>query len=243
LENKKLINKENLYINCLAILWDRAKHNEMQRLQLFYFHVILTTAIISASSIIGFSSYGGLLLLYFLFLFSLTVYHCDLKWNTEFSACIATMQWICEELELIKVMEDKNKEKVKAELGKLGHKGVHSWAFFKDAYFHLNLPVSIRVHEWAFTKFPGVLTVFSFALSNALLIHLGINILETGLYIPILDTMINMGVSFFVFLISAGGMSYYCYNKLRKIRKESNVWKVARKPNKIKIWSEKVEKI
>lgn len=233
---EKNIREEHL-LHSLRICWEHIRHIETQRLQLFYFQIIIILAIFSTGYVHGFLSVFFTLILFFLSIFSLVVYLCNLKWNAVLSEYVTTIQWVSEKLGLIKKMEDEEEENLKLELKKIGVKKFYKYSSFKDMYIPIPAPLSIRVHEVAFTLFPRIITASSFAFANGLLIYC---ILAYFFNLSV----INMGIISFVYgMITGLGMWHYCGYILKKIKQESVIYKKARKPKDVTIWDVGVEEI
>jgi hypothetical protein len=144
--NKEL-NKDkiSLYLEAFKFNWDKAKHEDNQRLQVFYFNIAILIAFFSIIAYVGFPYF--IVLFYIISILSFLLFLIIVKLNVEISACMATLQWISEKLELIREMEDKEKENLKTELKKIGIKKISKYTFYKEAYINLSIPLPQRVHD------------------------------------------------------------------------------------------------
>lgn len=129
--------------------WQHARHVAAERYWLLSFYAIVVAAIFYAlPAIMEDKQIAGLILL-FLFLLTLSINLAFLKLNIAFGNCIRAVQWISEELELIKLREGK----------------------IYDAWTALPLPLPIRVHKWPYTHFPRFMSAGTAAALVAFLVH------------------------------------------------------------------------
>jgi len=94
-------------------------------------------------------------------------------------------------------------------------KDIPEYAFFKDAYMALPLPLSIRAHEWTFTKFPMYIAVFTWSLAVVFTIH-------TITFSWLISGMVGIIMGLMVYS--------FCDRRLKKIEKERPVFIKSRKP-------------
>ena len=233
-----MINKElnkdkiSLYLEAFKFNWDKVKHDETQRLQIFYFNVVILIASISIIAYVGAPYF--IVLIYILSFLSFLLFLIIVKLNIEVSACVTTLQWISEKLELIRKMEDEEKENLKTELKKIGIKKISKYVFYKEAYINLSIPLPQRVHD-VMTYFSEFQTAFfaSIALYFSVYYFLPAPLLPISLIIEVVFTL-----SSFILI--------FCYLHwfiLEKVKKESVVIKKVRKPKEITIWKEGKETI
>jgi len=232
--------EENVLLSVLKIMFEHIRHVEAERRQFFYFHIILITAFLSASSVLW-SMWKGvvIILVYFLSAFSLIIYYYNLRTNANISEHVTVIQWISEKLGLIKPMESSEQEHLKLELKKLGVKEIKGYALFKETYICIPSPLSISIHEVVFTFFPRFLTSVFFATANVLAMWcLIVEILKLNL-----NCIIMLSILALIILLSYTWMWRHCGHKLEQIRKESLTYKKVRKPEDVVTWSETTEKL
>ena len=219
-------------LHALVQNWEHARHEEMQRLHLLGFYAAIVTAVIYLTPYIW--AYEGFRCIpfFFLFLVSLFVYGAFLKWNAEFGNHIAAIQWISEKLNLIKPVEKRDDLIKKA--AKRGITAIPNYAFFNEAYMALPLPLSVRVHEWFFTRFPLMLTALSFGFAVGVslydMFNISIQTSSIGLFVKVIISAIAGIVGFLLML-------FYCYRILRRVKKEAGLYIEYRKPTAIKSWA------
>jgi len=227
LTNEKLSNDEtSLYLEAFKFNWDKIKLDQTQRLQVLYFNIVLVIAVFSLIPHVGFP--------YILFPLSVVsvssflFYFIILKLNAEIAACFTTLQWISEKLGLIKNMREEEKENLKAELKRIGIKEIPRYAFYKEAYVNLGIPLFRRAHD-VITYFSEFLTAITCSMTLSAFMYWFLASLEIG--------VVSLVISFV-------GISFYLHCLLlEKVREESIAFKKARMPEGITIWKEGREKV
>jgi hypothetical protein len=226
--NKELSkDKISLYLEAFKFNWDKAKHVDNQRLQVFYFNIAILIASFSIIAYVGFPYF--MVLFYIISFLSFLLFLIIVKFNVEISACMATLQWISEKLELIREMEDKEKENLKTELKKIGIKKISKYAFYKEAYISLSIPLPQRVHD-VMTYFSEFQTTSfaSIALYFTMHYFLPASLSSISLIIEVTCSLCSF-ILIFCFLH---------WFILEKVKKEAVVIKKARMPPEITVWKE-----
>jgi hypothetical protein len=105
------IKNKGLLLEAFKFNWEKIKHDEIQRMQIIYFNIVIITAFLS---IIRFLEFPYILFpLYIISFQSYLFYRIILKLNVEIAACVTTLQWISERLGLIREMTLEEKENLK----------------------------------------------------------------------------------------------------------------------------------
>jgi hypothetical protein len=132
-------------------------------------------------------------------------------------------------------MECEEREKLKTELKGIGIKEIPRYAFYKEAYINITMPLPYRVHD-VITCFSQFLTVILFSITTAIATYYFLATLEIE--------EISLMLAYVSFVISCISIYFYLHHLfLEKVRKESIIFKKARKPEGISIWKEGKEKI
>jgi Zn-dependent protease with chaperone function len=211
-----------LYLEALRFNWDKIKHTESQRLQVFYFSLSILVAALTIIPHLGFPY--SILLICFLSFLSFLLYLIIVKQNAETSACFTAIHWISEKLGLIKGMESEEKENFKAELRRIGFKKPPKYVFYKEAYMNIAIPLPIRVHD-AMTYFSEVLTAGTWSLTVGFSFY----------YFVLPSPWISCITSIVLFVVI---LYLLHHNILRKVKERSVAFKKARKPKGIITWEE-----
>jgi len=227
LTNEKLSRDEiSLYLEAFKFNWDKIKHDETQRLQILYFNIILVIALLSIIPHVGFLHF--IFLLFIISISSFLFYLIILKSNAEISACFTALQWVSERLGLIRNMGREERENLKTEIKRIGIKEIPSYAFYKEAYININIPLPYRVHD-IITYFSELLTIISCSVTA----------LSVSIYF-----LASLEIGVISFMIPCIGISFYLHRSiLEKVKKVSIAFKKARKPEGITIWKESREKV
>jgi hypothetical protein len=156
--------------------------------------------------------------------------------NAEVSACLTALQWISEKLGLIKDMEPEERENLKIELKKVGIKEIPRYAFYKEAYVNINIPLHRRSHD-AITHFSELLTITSSTATVGAFMYFILAFLKMETTLCIAMTCVPSAI--FMYRIYL----YLHRSILGKVKGESIAYKRARKPKEITIWKEGREKV
>ena len=233
--------QEDALLHALVQNWEHARHQEIQRLHLLGFYAAIVTAVIYLTPHIW--TYEGFRCIPFflLFLVSLSAYGAFLKWNAAFGNHIAAIQWISEKLNLIKPVNGKDLIKRATEHGITA---IPNYAFFNEAYMALPLPLSVRVHEWFFTRFPLILTALSFGLAVGVLaydifyiISMICSIFNISIQISSISLSVKVIVSIIAWVVGSLLMGVYCYRMLKRVKEEAGLYIEYRKPKGIRSWA------
>lgn len=230
-------NEDETLLDVLPHIWQHIQHVENQRLQLFYFHILVSLTVISSSSFLDIYQWPFIILLLFFSFFSMIVYICDLKWNSVVSEHFTIIQWISEKLGLIKPIYEYKKGRLVSELKELGLKEVEKYALFQESYMPLPIPLPIRIHKVAFTFYPRIIFTLSFASASGLVAFRILN--DFICFNPLAISIIVFNCVIASWLVTW----YYCSSISEKVEKISNRYKEARKPQEIVIWKADREKI
>jgi hypothetical protein len=195
----KELNKDkiSLYLEAFKFNWDKVKHNETQRLQIFYFNIAIL--IVSFSIIIYVGSPYFIVLLCVLSFLSFLLFLITVKLNVEVSACVTALQWISEKLEWIRNMKEEEKETLKTELKKIGIKKIPRYVFYKEAYINLNIPLPQRVHD-VMTYFSEFQTAFFISAALYSFVHYFLPLLPAPLLSISLIIEIVLTLSSFILI-------------------------------------------
>lgn len=131
-------------------------------------------------------------------------------------------------------MTNEEKQNLEQQLKKIGVKEIPRYAFFKDTYMALPLPLSVsvlrvplRVHEWLFTLFPRVLALCSFGFAIGTFMY---KLISTSLNFTCLKV-----TSILSAIILAFGI-YCCYKLVmvvkQQVKQQAEEFQTQRKPKK-----------
>lgn len=220
--------------------WKQTRHLDKLRLRLIYIFVVFVGAVISILNIFDPLSIPGIALVTFLGGFSLMVYSTSLKWNAEHSNHFAAAQWDSYKLGLINEMEEADREELINEIEGTELTEVPTYAFFKEAYMALPLPLSARTHEYLHTRLPKYISVITFSLAAFLISYRAVSVINI---IPALirvneSTTIQgphlIGVGALIPSIIVGCLVWdWCESVLSDIRNQSEIFIQNRKPEGI----------